>query len=101
MKTVADLKRCFAARPAVVLDRFECSGAPAQHKYLNVPRYIVHVQSNSYAFATDPQAPRSEWCWGDWPKASEFTADADGNGFTFNSENGRVILHYRIVPGKQ
>jgi len=98
MKTIADLKRCFAARPKVVLDRFECSGAPAQHKYLNVPRYVVHTQSNGYAFHTDPQAPRAEWSWGDWPTARETVFDEDGNGFTFTSENGRVILHYRIVP---
>jgi hypothetical protein len=98
MKSIADLKRRLVKGAAVVLDTSTLKGAPCAHKYLNVPRFVTHVQGNSFCLHPDPAAPRPEWSWMDWPKREEVAFDEDGEGFTITSKNGAVVLHYRILP---
>lgn len=97
MKTLADAKRRLTVGTAVVLDKYEVRGVPAPHKYLNVPRYVVVAQTNSFALGPTPDTPRAEASWADWPKAAEFRADEDGEGFTVSRGGDHIVSHYRIV----
>ena len=68
------------------------------HKYLNVPREVKVIQSNSIAFTLvgDPTSRKS---WLDWPSAANF--EAIENGFRIyddcNQQHKRLlILEYRF-----
>lgn len=63
MQTLADLKRALSLGTQVTLIK-----APWEHKFLNLPRYVVKTQGNGVEFSPNKDDKRGSFF--DFPKAS-------------------------------
>lgn len=74
MESLAQLKRTLKVGMKITLIETNVNGlnpVNGVHKFLNVPRTITKVQSNSFAMATDAQLAQFKLgSWIDFPKAS-------------------------------
>lgn len=74
IESLAELKRTLKAGMKITLVETNVSGlnpVEGKHKYLNIPRTITKVQTNSFAMATDEQLAKGEiGSWMDFPKAN-------------------------------
>lgn len=74
MESLAQLKRTLKVGMKITLIETNINGlnpVNGVHKFLNVPRTITEVQSNSFTMATDEQLAQFKLgSWIDFPKAS-------------------------------
>lgn len=82
MKTLADLKRALSVGAEVKMTY--CTW---EHRFLNVPRFVVKTQSNGVQFSTNKDDKKGSFF--DFPKAS--LLDFDGQVFTVYSTGKRPL----------
>jgi len=103
LNSLASLKRFLSTKPTLGLVTYKVRGEPANHKFLGIPRQVVHAGSKDFALGNPDNA--ATWSYMSWPKAHELTTIEayDGEGvhaplFTnaFKIETGCLSLTYKI-----
>lgn len=97
MKTLADLKRALTLGTKITL-----VAAPdmPSHKFLNVPRFVIKVQSKCVALHSDPDATK-QGSYLDFPRAHlvEFIGESIrifAPDLTDKNKRGSLFLEYRL-----
>lgn len=85
-QTLADFKRRIKVGQRLVL----IEAANPTHKFLNVPRVVIHTQGNAFCVALALDAPKPQWSWADWPKSKDLVFV--GDEFTMNG------MKYQLLP---
>ena len=87
-RSAADVRRAIVVGVKVKVERY--LDGVLQYRD-EVPRIVVHVQSNSFCLASKEDAPRGEWGWMDWPKASELSYPKPGQ-FAVDRGDRRMVF---------
>lgn len=88
VKSLADFKRLPVGTILTLTQAYDFGGKDwTDHKNLNQPRKIEHVQTNAIRFEGGS--------WLEHPKASQFVPNQNGKSFTIEYDNG-MQLTYKI-----
>lgn len=86
IKTLADFKRLPVGTTLTLTQAYDWVGKDwTDHKALNKPRKIEHVQSNAIRFEGGS--------WLEHPTATQFVPNQDGDGFTIEYDNGMQLTY--------
>jgi len=89
--TITELKR-----KTKVGDTWTVVAAAFNNIYLNIPRKVGKVQTNSVALFTTKSDGTESLSWLNWPKAKEYEATPEGFKVF---EDGVFLLEYKVEMG--
>lgn len=91
-KTLADLKRDLVQGTEVIMT-FNSNNSERIQSYLNIPRYIVKVQSNGIYISENNEALSGSWL--EFPKASRMSFTGTVLDI-FDDKTGDLSLSYKV-----